>query len=707
MKFRFISLFFLLLLVFTSKAETATYNPKTNHYKLTTNKVRDSIAHLLKLAGEHSYSDFSKASDYSEQAIQLADSFNLSNEHFQIRRNLAYIYENHNKLDSAAIYYLQGLEIAIKTNSLKNQLKAYSDLVIIYRRLANYPLSRDYSLKAMKIAVEHKNQIALENAYHGLGTTYQDVGDYENAIQNYIEAIRLTEKRKDTAHVVNTKQFLAIAYAESANTELALKTIREAALSAYQLKDTILMGIVAFDYGKILKLTGNTPLALEKFKESLVYLEYLQHKPLIVRSLFYLADIYTEEQNHTKAQEYFKKCIEYESFISKKGRADLYCKLGNFYHAKKEITKAIECYEESLLIAEESNFKEFCQKSNFGLYKIFKEKEDANNSLKYLEVYTAYKDTLLNEEKVKKIAELELKYDTEKTEKDLKDLKLQQGRFLIIGIIILFSCVSFFLIYNIRSTRKNNHVLRKKNVEIERKNVQLKESNEVLQQFTYVAAHDLKEPLRNISGFISLIQRKHGDNFNAEANEYMGFVTKAAHRMSNLLTALLEYSTISIQNPKQDLTNTKSVLKEVIHNLQYSIESKNAIIEYESYLPNLRINRLHLIQLFQNLISNSLQYSTEKPLIKINSQVSNNELRFEVNDNGKGIDDVHGNKIFNLFYQSDKNTDADNDVSHSNVGIGLTICKNIVDKYNGQIGFYSKPQKGTTFYFSFPTTMGV
>lgn len=288
----------------------------------------------------------------------------------------------------------------------------------------------------------------------------------------------------------------------------------------------------------------------------------------------------------------------------------------------------------------------------------------------------------------------------------MQDLKLQQSRFLIMGLLAFFSIVSLFLIYILRSTRRNNYTLRKKNIEIEEKNVQLKESNEVLKQFTYVAAHDLKEPLRNIGSFINLIQRKYGKNFNEEANEYMSFVTQGVNRMNNLLSALLEYSTISIQNPKQDLTNTKKVLNEVLNNLQYTIESKKAVVEYESYLPNIRMNPLHLTQLFQNLISNALQYSHQTPVIKINSQVNNFELRFEVSDNGKGIDKEHGNKIFNLFYQLDKTSNVNGDQSKQNAGIGLTICKNIVDKYNGQIGFDSQPQKGTTFYFSFPIAMG-
>jgi len=668
--------------------------------------VKDSISTLLKLSGEHSYSDFSKAIQYSKSAIQLSDESSLIEEQFGIYEHLAFLYENHNNLDSAIHYYLLTLDLAEKASNLEQELRAYNNLAITYRRLANYTLSRDYDLKALKIAEEIGNQPALENAYHGLGTTYRDVGDYENAIQNYIQAIRLTEKRGDTALVVNSKQFLAITYAESSNIELALKTIKEATESAYQLKDSVLIGIVAFDHGKILKLTGNVKSALQKFKESLAYFEKFQHKPLIARSLLYIADAYTEQDNYNKAQEYFKKCLEYKPFISKKGLADLHCKLGTLHHSKGELNKAIKDYQESLEIATKSGFKDFCKKSNLGLYEIFSGRGENNKALQYLEAYTKVKDALLSEEKVKKIAELELKYDAEKSEKDIRELKLQQSRFLIIGILVFFSCISLLLTYILYSAKKNNRALRRKNTEIEDKNVQLKESNEVLKQFTYVAAHDLKEPLRNISGFLFLLQRNLGKNLNEDASEYMGFVTKGVQRMNDLLSALLEYSTISIQSPKQELTNTKKALEGVVENLRYVIDSKNAVVEYDDYFPNIRMSHLHLTQLFQNLLSNSLKYSSEKPCIKISNQVTDSKIQFEVSDNGKGIDSEHNDKIFNLFYQTDKNLKLNESQLGQNSGIGLTICKNVVNKYNGEIGFESELEKGTTFYFSFPITMG-
>ena len=665
--------------------------------------IEDSISTLLKASNQYSYSDLQKAIQYAESAKTLADNNSLNETFFRIYSTFGFVYENNNKLDSAIHYYHRTLDIAKEEASPKKLIKSYTDLAIVYRRKADYTLSRDYHLKALAIAQNTDNQIALENTYHGLGTTYRDVGDYENAARNYMKSIELTEKRGDQPHVVNTMQYLAITYAESSNTELALKTIEEAATMAYQLKDTVLIGIVAFDYGKILKITGNNVEALQKFEESLKSFELIQHKPLIARSLLYIADTYTEQKNYLQAKKYFDKCLELKSFISPKGQADLHCKLGNLHHAEGQVNQAIEDYQSSLQIAEQSGFKDFCQKSNMGLYQIFSEKGESAKALQYLESYTQLRDTLLSEEKVKKIAELELKYDAEKTEKEIRDLKLQQSRVLIIGIIIFFSCISLLLSYIIYSAQKNNRALRKKNVEIEDKNLQLKESNEVLQQFTYVAAHDLKEPLRNISGFVSLLQRKFGQNFNKEANEYMDFVMTGVSRMNNLLSALLEYSSVSIQTPKQELTNTKQVLREVIGDLQYIIESKNAVIEYGNYFPDIRINHLHLTQVFQNLISNSLKYSDDEPVIKISSQVNDSELRFEVSDNGQGIDESHGNKIFNLFYQSDK-TMMENGLGQ-NSGIGLTICKNIVDKYNGKIGFQSQIDKGTTFYFSFPISM--
>ena len=202
--------------------------------------------------------------------------------------------------------------------------------------------------------------------------------------------------------------------------------------------------------------------------------------------------------------------------------------------------------------------------------------------------------------------------------------------------------------------------------------------------------------MRNIGSFISLLQKKYGSQFNEEANGYMNFVTNGAKRMNKLLVDLLEFSTLTTQQASSELINLRSVIDEVVHNLQDVIVQKNAIINYPTRMPSVRMIRIHLIQLFQNLVSNSLKFVEGQPEINIQYFPEPDHILLMVEDNGIGINKDYEDKVFLLFQQLDKNK------GYEGTGIGLAICKSIVEKYNGQIWFESGHVKGTRFFARLP-----
>ena len=291
---------------------------------------------------------------------------------------------------------------------------------------------------------------------------------------------------------------------------------------------------------------------------------------------------------------------------------------------------------------------------------------------------------------------MQFRFDAEKSEKEIQLLKLRQNKILLIGSSFIFGCIVLFLVYLIKMRGRNNKALMRKNDEIQVQNVKLKESNEVLNQFAYVAAHDLKEPLRNIGSFINLIQMKYGKQFNQEANEYMGFVTGSVKKLNNLLTDLLEYSRISSQQPQRATTDLNKIIETVLRNLREPIRNKEAMIHYPNQLPKLQMSKSHLTQLMQNLISNAIKFTDQKPEVTIKANRIKENILLTIQDNGIGINEEYGNRIFNLFQQLDKNEVYDG------TGMGLTICKNIVDKYDGDIWFDSVPAGGTIFHISLP-----
>ena len=231
--------------------------------------------------------------------------------------------------------------------------------------------------------------------------------------------------------------------------------------------------------------------------------------------------------------------------------------------------------------------------------------------------------------------------------------------------------------------------------ELEETVERLQQSNERLREFAYAASHDLQEPLRMVTSYLQLLDRRYTDGLDADAREYIDFAVDGAQRMRELVNDLLEYAEIEQDTLQLEPVDCEAIIDRVLDDLRVQIDDADATIVVGS-LPTVQANANQLETLVQNLVANALKYNEEVPHIEITAEESEAVWTFSVRDNGIGIDPDRTEWIFGLF----KRLHADD--AYPGTGIGLTLCQKIVENHGGDIWVQSEVGDGSTFSFTIP-----
>ncbi|SDJ88850.1 PAS fold-containing protein [Halovenus aranensis] len=233
--------------------------------------------------------------------------------------------------------------------------------------------------------------------------------------------------------------------------------------------------------------------------------------------------------------------------------------------------------------------------------------------------------------------------------------------------------------------------LRQTQEQLEAQMEQLAESNDRLQQFAYIASHDLQEPLRMVSSYMSLLEDEYRDELDEEAKEYIDFAANGADRMQKMVDELLAYSRVETEGKEFTEADATAVLEETRQSLELRIEEVDATVT-AAELPTVEADRNQLGQVFQNLIENAIDH-VDQPTIHIDCEERDNEVVFSVSDDGPGIPESQQDRIFDLFERGHRDGDG--------TGMGLAICDRILSRHGGNI-WVESADDGTTFYFSVP-----
>ena len=235
--------------------------------------------------------------------------------------------------------------------------------------------------------------------------------------------------------------------------------------------------------------------------------------------------------------------------------------------------------------------------------------------------------------------------------------------------------------------------------ELLKSNIELKRSNDELERFAYVSSHDLQEPLRMVTLYSQLLERRYKDKLDSDADDFIGYIVENAKRMKQLIDDLLEYSRVKSQLAEFENVDLEKIFDLVVNNLSMTISENNVDVTHKP-LPMIFADQNQMLQVFQNLITNAIKFQGKKsPEIKISAQKGQKEWTFSVTDNGIGIKPEHQKQIFDVFKRLHTRDE------YPGTGIGLSIVQKIITHHGGRIWVESELGKGSTFYFTIPDTL--
>ena len=234
-------------------------------------------------------------------------------------------------------------------------------------------------------------------------------------------------------------------------------------------------------------------------------------------------------------------------------------------------------------------------------------------------------------------------------------------------------------------------------IRVKERTAELARSNAELEQFAYIASHDLQEPLRMVSSYVQLLERRYKGKLDQDADDFIAFAAEGALRMQRLINDLLAYSRVGTRGKSFEEVDLEPVLAQALENLQIKIMEKNVSVTHDP-LPVVLGDSGQLTQVFQNLIDNAIKFHSESaPRVRISAKLEGSDCVCSVQDNGIGIAPEYLDRLFVLFQRLHTRKE------YPGTGIGLAICKRIVERHGGEIWVESRPGEGSTFYFRIPT----
>jgi signal transduction histidine kinase len=564
----------------------------------------------------------------------------------------------------------QIMQLALQSNDPQEVIKAKYVMAFAYCLVAN-----DYD-KSIALCREVLNGVDAESLngtayklYMTLGNSYHLQGEVFAAQQAYMSGLKQLQAKPEPELNKREKGFLASFYY---NVSLLLSTSElhisseeylENAIRIYkELDNKFKLSKSYAAYASVLENKNENKKAIELMYMALELDTSLNDAYSMALSKANLGILHLRIRENEKALSYLHDAshfyqtneMMYESAMVKVSMGEVL-----FINGQRKEGLA------DLLDAEQMFAKLDNKRELTNIYKVlsecFEKEEDYKTALTYHQKHTALLKDIFDETKTRALARAKSEYESEQKEKETA-------------------------------------ILRAKNEEIGHYAQKLEQSNAELNQFAHVASHDLREPLRMIASYITILKKSLGATLSPEQNEFMEFAVDGAKRMEQLILDLLRLAKVDA-NPKIEKVKLNTIAEAVKLNLEVLVKEKNAKITH-THLPEIMVDKTMISQLFQNIIGNGIKYNeSEQPAIHIEHQLRNHILIISISDNGIGIPKELRDKAFQIFQRLPTAR------KYAGTGIGLAICKKIVESFNGKIFIDSNPAGGSIFRIEFPASI--
>ncbi|MEZ4777223.1 MAG: tetratricopeptide repeat protein [Bacteroidia bacterium] len=648
--------------------------------------------------------DYDGATQANQESYELFQSLDDESGLASTYQTFANIAEMKGDMDSALYYHKKSLKIRKSLDDKMSEAWSLTSLGITYSKLGMFDSALYAKTQALQLYESLGELGGIASVRNNMGIIFMEKGQYNKSLENHLKALKIRKELGDKRGMMASYRNIGDVFQKQGDLNHALMYYQQAMKIKIRSESRVEEADTYYSVAQIKELQLLYDEAIDYYSRSLALFRDMGNTEAITSNLLGLGHVSKAIKNYPQAIKYYQEARKIQIDTGDKiGQANSELELGNLYLLTNERNLAEKAMLQGLLIASKIGAATIIRDAHRDLARFYAYDNQFEKAFNYNVQYEHIKDSIFMEEKSRTIGDIQMEYELIEKENQIHELNLQRevnqltryGMLIgMAGIIILSILSMVYIRYQIQI--RANVMLAQQKQEIEAKNKELAISNIELDQFAHVVSHDLKQPLRTISNYSTLMDRKFSDILDSNGKSFLHFVSDGVRNLHELVSDLLDYSQINQQLSSIEQVNMNEVVSVVKYTLRNQIKEKSAHI-VAADLPTVSGNISGLTQLLTQLVSNGLKFVSEDiPEIQIGYVFDQGEHVFSVKDNGVGIAPEYREKIFHAFLRLHTSEEF------PGTGIGLAIAQKIVAWHKGRIWVDSVPGNGSTFYFSLP-----